>query len=118
MELEVNDYHWVLHYTYTEDVDDEMGIHDEYEAQFHYRDRRGYGTDITDPIDTDGFRSIADRYFRDSDLSEEEREFVRTDRQLQEEDFELVERQREGFKTGALAQAQLGPNEHTVHRFD
>ncbi|MFC6768779.1 aromatic ring-hydroxylating oxygenase subunit alpha [Natrinema soli] len=126
-ELEVNDYHWVLHYTHAEDVEDEMRIHDEHEAQFHYfwpnftvnmyGTADGYGTYIIDPIDTDRFQLIADYYFRDSELSEEEREFVRTSRQLQEEDFELVERQWEGLKTGALAQAQLGPNEHTVHKF-
>ncbi|WP_408960598.1 aromatic ring-hydroxylating oxygenase subunit alpha [Natrinema sp. 74] len=126
-ELEVNDYHWVLHYTHAEDVEDEMRIHDEHEAQFHYLwpnftvnmygTADGYGTYYINPIDTDRFQLIADYYFRDSDLSEEEREFVRTSRQLQEEDFELVERQWKGLRTGALAQAQLGPNEHTVHRF-
>ncbi|MDQ2052670.1 aromatic ring-hydroxylating dioxygenase subunit alpha [Natronolimnohabitans sp. A-GB9] len=126
-ELEVNDYHWVLHYTHEADVDDELRIHDEQEAQFHYLwpnftvnmygTADGYGTYIIDPIDTDRFQLIADYYFQDGELSEEEQEFVRTSRQLQEEDFELVERQWEGYKTGALAQAQLGPNEHTVHRF-
>ncbi|WP_101296844.1 aromatic ring-hydroxylating oxygenase subunit alpha [Halegenticoccus soli] len=126
-ELEVNDYHWVLHYTHEEDVDDELRIHDEHEAQFHYLwpnftvnmygTADGYGTYVIDPIDTDRFQLIADYYFEDADLSDEEEEFVRTSRQLQEEDFELVERQWEGLKTGALAQAQLGPNEHTVHRF-
>ncbi|MDQ2052667.1 SRPBCC family protein [Natronolimnohabitans sp. A-GB9] len=126
-ELEVNDYHWVLHYTHEADIDDELRIHDEREAQFHYLwpnftvnmygTADGYGTYIIDPIDTERFRLVTDYYFRDSDLSEEEREFVRTSRQLQEEDFELVERQWQGLRTGALAQAQLGPNEHTVHRF-
>ncbi|SIS13452.1 aromatic ring-hydroxylating oxygenase subunit alpha [Natronorubrum thiooxidans] len=126
-ELEVNDYHWVLHYTHEADIDDEVRIHDEREAQFHYLwpnftinmygTADGYGTYIIDPIDTDQFRLIADYYFRDSELTEDEREFVRTSRQLQEEDFELVERQWDGLKTGALAQAQLGPNEHTVHKF-
>jgi hypothetical protein len=77
----------------------------------------GYGTYIIDPIDEERFQLIADYYFKSPDLSEEEQEFVRTSRQLQEEDFELVERQWQGLKTGALAQAQLGPNEHTVHRF-
>ncbi|NKE34942.1 ring-hydroxylating oxygenase subunit alpha [Natronococcus sp. JC468] len=125
-ELEVNDYHWVLHYTHDAEVEDELRIHDAREAQFHYLwpnftvnmygTADGYGTYIIDPIDTGRFRLIADYYFRDGDLSEEEREFVRTSRQLQEEDFELVERQWAGLKTGALAQAQLGPNEHTVHR--
>lgn len=126
-ELEVNDYHWILHYTHEEDVDDEMRIHDEHEAKFYYfwpnftvnmyGTADGYGTYIVDPIDEERFQLIADYYFKDSDLSEEEKEFVRTSRQLQEEDFELVERQWQGLKTGALAQAQLGPNEHTVHRF-
>ena len=126
-ELEVNDYHWILHYTHEEDVDDEMRIHDEHEAKFYYfwpnftvnmyGTADGYGTYIIDPIDEERFQLIADYYFKDSDLSEEEKEFVRTSRQLQEEDFELVERQWQGLKTGALAQAQLGPNEHTVHRF-
>lgn len=126
-ELEVNDYHWILHYTHEEDVDDEMRIHDEHEAKFYYfwpnftvnmyGTADGYGTYIIDPIDEERFQLIADYYFEDSDLSEEEEEFVRTSRQLQEEDFELVERQWQGLKTGALAQAQLGPNEHTVHRF-
>ncbi len=126
-ELEVNDYHWVLHYTHEAEVEDEMRIHDKREAQFHYfwpnftvnmyGTADGYGTYIIDPIDTDRFQLIADYYFRDGELTEDEREFVRTSRQLQEEDFELVERQWDGLKTGALAQAQLGPNEHTVHRF-
>jgi len=125
-ELEVNDYHWVLHYTHAQDVEDELRIHDEHEAQFHYLwpnftvnmygTADGYGTYIIDPIDTERFRLIADYYFEDPDLSEEEEEFIRTSRQLQEEDFELVERQWEGLKTGALSQAQLGPNEHTVHK--
>ncbi|WP_433634171.1 aromatic ring-hydroxylating oxygenase subunit alpha [Halomicrococcus sp. NG-SE-24] len=126
-ELEVNDYHWILHYTHKEDVDDEMRIHDEHEAQFYYfwpnftvnmyGTADGYGTYIIDPIDKGRFQLIADYYFKDADLSEEDEEFIRTSRQLQEEDFELVERQWQGLKTGALAQAQLGPNEHTVHRF-
>jgi phenylpropionate dioxygenase-like ring-hydroxylating dioxygenase large terminal subunit len=126
-ELEVKDYHWILHYTHEEDVDDEMRIHEEHEAQFYYfwpnftvnmyGTADGYGTYIIDPIDKDRFQLIADYYFKSSDLSEEEQEFVETSRQLQEEDFELVERQWQGLKTGALAQAQLGPNEHTVHRF-
>ncbi|MFB6234451.1 MAG: SRPBCC family protein [Halopenitus sp.] len=126
-ELEVNDYHWVLHYTHAQDVDDELRIHDEHEAQFHYLwpnftvnmygTADGYGTYIINPIDTGRFQLIADYYFRDSELDEEQEEFIRTSRQLQEEDFELVERQWEGLKTGALSQAQLGPNEHTVHRF-
>ncbi len=125
-ELEVNDYHWVLHYTHKEDVDDEMRIHDEHEAQFHYfwpnftvnmyGTADGYGTYIIDPIDEERFQLIADYYFKESDLSEEEAEFIETSRQLQEEDFELVERQYAGLQNGALAQAQLGPNEHTVHR--
>ncbi|WP_227378191.1 aromatic ring-hydroxylating oxygenase subunit alpha [Haladaptatus halobius] len=126
-ELEVNDYHWVLHYTHDEDVEDELRIHDEHEAQFHYfwpnftvnmyGTADGYGTYIIDPIDTNRFQLIADYYFESPELSEEEEEFIRTSRQLQEEDFELVERQWAGLQTGALSQAQLGPNEHTVHRF-
>ena len=126
-ELEVNDYHWVLHYTHEEDVEDEMRIHEEHEAKFYYLwpnftvnmygTADGYGTYIIDPIDEERFQLIADYYFRDSELSEEEKEFVRTSRQLQEEDFELVERQYEGLRSGALAQAQLGPNEHTLHKF-
>lgn len=126
-ELEVNDYHWVLHYTHAQDVEDELRIHDEHEAQFHYLwpnltvnmygTADGYGTYIIDPIDTGRFQLIADYYFKNAELSAAEREFVRTSRQLQEEDFELVERQWKGLKTGVLAQAQLGPNEHTVHRF-
>ncbi len=126
-ELEVNDYHWVLHYTHAEDVDDEMRIHDEHEAKFYYLwpnftvnmygTADGYGTYLIDPIDEERFQLVADYYFKDPDLSEEEAEFVRTSRQLQEEDFELVERQYRGLRSGALAQAQLGPNEHTVHKF-
>jgi phenylpropionate dioxygenase-like ring-hydroxylating dioxygenase large terminal subunit len=126
-ELEVNDYHWVLHYTHEEDVEDELRIHDEHEAQFHYfwpnftvnmyGTADGYGTYIVDPIDESRFQLIADYYFADPNLTEAEAEFVRTSRQLQEEDFELVERQYEGLQSGALAQGQLGPNEHTVHRF-
>lgn len=125
--LEVNDYHWVLHYTHAEDVDDELRIHDEHEAKFYYfwpnftvnmyGTADGYGTYIIDPIDEGRFQLIADYYFEDPDLSEEEREFVRTSRQLQEEDFELVERQYKGQRMGALGQAQLGPNEHTLHKF-
>ncbi|WP_227378189.1 aromatic ring-hydroxylating oxygenase subunit alpha [Haladaptatus halobius] len=126
-ELEVNDYHWVLHYKHRQDVDDELRIHDEHEAQFHYfwpnftvnmyGTADGYGTYIIDPIDTNRFQLIADYYFESPELSEEEMNFIRTSRQLQEEDFELVERQWAGLQTGALSQAQLGPNEHTVHRF-
>ena len=126
-ELEVNDYHWVLHYKHREDVDDEMRIHDEHEAKFYYfwpnftvnmyGTADGYGTYIIDPIDEGRFQLIADYYFRDEELSDEEEEFVQTSRQLQEEDFELVERQYEGLRSGALAQGQLGPNEHTLHKF-
>ncbi|WP_049933967.1 aromatic ring-hydroxylating oxygenase subunit alpha [Halarchaeum acidiphilum] len=125
-ELEVNDYHWILHYQHREDVEDEMRIHDEHEAKFYYfwpnftvnmyGTADGYGTYIIDPIDEGRFQLIADYYFRDADLTEEEEEFVQTSRQLQEEDFELVERQYDGLRSGALAQAQLGPNEHTVHK--
>ena len=126
-ELEVNDYHWVLHYTHEEDVEDELRIHDEHEAKFYYMwpnftvnmygTADGYGTYIIDPIDEERFQLVADYFFRDAEMSDEELEFVRTSRQLQEEDFELVERQYEGLKSGALAQAQLGPNEHTLHKF-
>ncbi|WP_266080915.1 aromatic ring-hydroxylating oxygenase subunit alpha [Haladaptatus caseinilyticus] len=126
-ELEVNDYHWVLHYTHEEDVDDELRIHDEHEAKFYYLwpnftvnmygTADGYGTYIIDPIDESRFQLIADYFFETSEMTREELEFVRTSRQLQEEDFELVERQYEGLKSGALAQAQLGPNEHTLHKF-
>ncbi|MFD1632990.1 aromatic ring-hydroxylating oxygenase subunit alpha [Haloplanus ruber] len=126
-ELEVNDYHWVLHYTHEEDIEDELRIHDEHEAQFHYLwpnftvnmygTADGYGTYIIDPIDEGRFQLIADYYFADPDLSADEEEFIRTSRQLQEEDFELVERQYEGLTSGALGQGQLGPNEHTLHRF-
>ncbi|QGX96052.1 ring-hydroxylating oxygenase subunit alpha [Haloplanus rallus] len=125
--LEVNDYHWVLHYTHEEDVEDELRIHDEHEAQFHYfwpnftvnmyGTADGYGTYIIDPIDEERFQLIADYYFAEPELTEAEEEFVRTSRQLQEEDFELVERQYEGLRSGALGQGQLGPNEHTLHRF-
>lgn len=125
-ELEVNDYHWILHYTHDEDVEDEMRIHDEHEAKFYYfwpnftvnmyGTADGYGTYIIDPIDEGRFQLIADYYFSDEEMTDAEQEFVQTSRQLQEEDFELVERQYEGLKSGALAQAQLGPNEHTVHR--
>ena len=126
-ELEVNDYHWVLHYTHEEDVDDELRIHDEHEAKFYYLwpnftvnmygTADGYGTYIIDPVDEGRFQLVADYFFEDGEMSPEEKEFVRTSRQLQEEDFELVERQYEGLKSGALAQAQLGPNEHTIHKF-
>ncbi|WP_224336507.1 aromatic ring-hydroxylating oxygenase subunit alpha [Haloprofundus halobius] len=126
-ELEVNDYHWVLHYTHEEDVDDEMRIHEEHEAKFYYLwpnftvnmygTADGYGTYIIDPIDEGRFNLVADYYFREADLSAEEQEFIRTSRQLQEEDFELVERQYAGMKMGAIGQAQLGPNEHTLHKF-
>jgi phenylpropionate dioxygenase-like ring-hydroxylating dioxygenase large terminal subunit len=124
--LEVNDYHWVLHYTHAEDVDDELRIHEEHEAKFYYfwpnftvnmyGTADGYGTYIIDPIDEGRFQLVADYYFASSEMTDAERSFVETSRQLQEEDFELVERQYEGLQSGALAQAQLGPNEHTVHR--
>jgi carnitine monooxygenase subunit len=124
-ELEVDDYHWVLHYTHDETVEaDESLI--EGEARFYYvwpnftvqmyGNADGYGTYIIDPIDEGRFQLIADYYFESPELTEEERRFVRLSRKLQEEDFELVERQYEGLRTGALAQGQLGPNEHTVHR--
>ena len=126
-ELEVNDHYWVLHYTHEEDVDSTLSLHDEHEARFYYfwpnfalnmyGTADGYGTYIIDPIDEGRFQLIADYYFRDAAMSPEEQAFVRTSRQLQEEDFELCERQYRGLKNGALAQAQLGPNEHTVHRF-
>ncbi|WP_222915540.1 SRPBCC family protein [Natrinema sp. SYSU A 869] len=125
-ELEVNDYHWILHYKHREDVEDEMRIHDEHEAKFYYfwpnftvnmyGTADGYGTYIIDPIDEGRFQLVADYYFRDPDLTEEEETFIRTSRQLQEEDIELVERQQRGLNSGAIAQARLGPNEHTVHR--
>ncbi|HET7324002.1 MAG TPA: aromatic ring-hydroxylating dioxygenase subunit alpha [Halococcus sp.] len=126
-ELEVNDYYWILHYTHAADVEDELRIHDEHEAKFYYfwpnftlnlyGTADGYGTYIIDPIDEGRFQLITDYFFRNSELTEEEAEFIRTSRQLQEEDFELVERQYAGLRNGALAQAQLGPNEHTVHKF-
>ncbi|WP_458210180.1 aromatic ring-hydroxylating oxygenase subunit alpha [Haladaptatus sp. NG-SE-30] len=125
-ELEVNDYHWVLHYTHEEDIESDMSLHDEHEARFYYMwpnftvnmygTADGYGTYIIDPIDEQRFSLVADYFFKDPDLSDEEERFIETSRQLQEEDIELVERQYEGLKMGALAQAQLGPNEHTVHK--
>lgn len=126
-ELEVNDYYWVLHYTHEEDVDSTLSLHEENEARFYYfwpnfavnmyGTADGYGTYLIDPIDESRFQLVADYYFKNEEMTEEEEEFVRTSRQLQEEDFELVERQYAGLQNGALAQAQLGPNEHTVHRF-
>lgn len=125
-ELVVDDHYWVLHYTHDESVEAEEALVDG-EARFYYfwpnftvqmyGNADGYGTYVIDPIDQDRFQLIADYYFRGSELTDEEREFVQLSRQLQEEDFELVERQYEGMKNGALAQGQLGPNEHTVHRF-
>lgn len=124
-ELVVDDYYWVLHYTHDEGVEAAEALI-EGEARFYYfwpnftlnmyGNADGYGTYIIDPIDEGRFQLIADYYFKDSDLSEEEQAFVQLSRKLQEEDFELVERQYEGLRSGALAQAQLGPNEHTVHR--
>nr|WP_299332821.1 aromatic ring-hydroxylating dioxygenase subunit alpha [Haloplanus sp.] len=125
-ELEVNDYHRVLHYTDEADVEDELRIHDEHEAQFQYfwhstlntyGTADGYGTYIIDPIDESRFQLIADYHFADPDLSETDAEFIRTSRRLQEEEFELVERQYEALRSGALAQGQLGSNEHILHRF-
>ena len=125
-ELVVDDHYWVLHYTHDESVEAEEALVDG-EARFYYfwpnftvqmyGNADGYGTYVIDPIDQDRFQLIADYYFRGSELTDEEREFVQLSRQLQEEDFELVERQYEGMKNGVLAQGQLGPNEHTVHRF-
>lgn len=124
-ELVVDDHYWVLHYTHDEGVEADDALV-EGEARFYYfwpnftiqmyGNADGYGTYIIDPIDEGRFQLIADYYFEDPDLSEEEREFIQLSRKLQEEDFELVERQYEGMKTGALLQGQLGPNEHTVHR--
>jgi phenylpropionate dioxygenase-like ring-hydroxylating dioxygenase large terminal subunit len=125
-ELEVNDYHWILHYKYKEEMDDEVRIHEQEEGRFYYfwpnfsfnlyGTADGYGTYYVDPIDEGRIQLVADYYFKDTDLTEDEEELIRTSRQLQEEDFEIVERQHEGLKTGALAQGQLGPNEHSVHR--
>ncbi|MDL5360649.1 aromatic ring-hydroxylating dioxygenase subunit alpha [Halalkalicoccus sp. NIPERK01] len=124
-ELVVDDHYWVLHYTHDEGVEAAESLI-EGEARFYYfwpnftlnmyGNADGYGTYIIDPIDEGRFQLIADYYFKDSELSEEEQEFVKLSRKLQEEDFELVERQYQGMKSGALAQGQLGPNEHTVHR--
>lgn len=125
-ELEVNDYHWILHYKYKEEMDDEVRIHDEEEGKFYYfwpnftfnlyGTADGYGTYYVDPIDEGRIQLIADYYFKNTDLTEDQEELIRTSRQLQEEDFEIVERQHEGLKTGALGQGQLGPNEHSVHK--
>ncbi|KYH25626.1 3-phenylpropionate/cinnamic acid dioxygenase subunit alpha [Halalkalicoccus paucihalophilus] len=124
-ELVVDDHYWVLHYTHDEGVEADDALV-EGEARFYYfwpnftvqmyGNADGYGTYIIDPIDEGRFQLIADYYFESPDLSAEEEEFVQLSRQLQEEDFELVERQYEGMTSGALAQGQLGPNEHTVHR--
>ncbi|MFC6906472.1 aromatic ring-hydroxylating dioxygenase subunit alpha [Halalkalicoccus tibetensis] len=124
-ELVVDDHYWVLHYTHDEGVEAAESLI-EGEARFYYfwpnftlnmyGNADGYGTYIIDPIDEGRFQLIADYYFKDAELSDEEKEFVQLSRKLQEEDFELVERQYEGLKSDALAQAQLGPNEHTVHR--
>ena len=124
-ELEVDDYYWVLHYTHDEGVEAEESLI-EGEARFYYfwpnftlnmyGNADGYGTYLIDPIDEGRFQLIADYYFESPELTEEEERFVQLSRKLQEEDFELVERQYEGLQSGALAQGQLGPNEHTVHR--
>jgi phenylpropionate dioxygenase-like ring-hydroxylating dioxygenase large terminal subunit len=124
-ELEVNEYHWVLHYTHDESVEADDALI-EGEARFYYLwpnftvnlygTADGYGTYLVEPIDHETIRLVADYYFRDSELTEEEEEFIDMSVQLQEEDAELVERQYEGLQNGVLAQGQLGPNEHTVHR--
>ena len=125
-ELEVNDYHWILHYKYTEETDDEVRIHEEDEGRFYYfwpnftfnlyGTADGYGTYYVDPIDEGRIQLVADYYFKSTDLTDDEAGLIKTSRQLQEEDFEIVERQHEGLQTGALGQGHLGPNEHSVHR--
>lgn len=120
-ELDVREYHWVLHYAYADHVD---ALEDE--ALFYYLwpnftlnvygTAEGYATYIIKPVDEETTVLIADYFFEDDELTDERQEMIETSVQLQEEDIELVERQQEGLETGALAQGELGPNEHTVHR--
>ncbi|ADB58924.1 conserved hypothetical protein [Haloterrigena turkmenica DSM 5511] len=104
-----------------------MRIHHEREAKFYYfwpnLTVNVYGTAdgagtyiIVGPIDEGRFQLVADHCFADPDLTEAKAEFVRTSRQLREEDFELIDRQQRGLESGGTVQARLGPNEHTVHK--
>ncbi|ELY55701.1 aromatic ring-hydroxylating oxygenase subunit alpha [Natronococcus jeotgali] len=118
--LAVDDHGWTVERAADGDGSEDRRP-DGLEAQFHYcwpnvaidvyEDVDGYATVALDPVGPDRVQLIADYYFRDGDLSEAERELVRTTRQRRAEDAERAERRRTGLEGGASD--RLGSNDRT-----
>ena len=120
--VEVERYHSTQHGPITDDEGNDVG-----ESRFYYlwpnttiniyEEGRGCGVYRIEPVGPESTRLTAHYYFEDPELTTDRTDIVETSLQLQREDFELVERQHEGVRSGALTQGQFGPNEHAVHQF-
>ncbi|MFC4540574.1 aromatic ring-hydroxylating dioxygenase subunit alpha [Halosolutus amylolyticus] len=120
--VEVGEYHSTQYGPITDDEGSVVG-----ESRFYflwpnttiniYEEGRGCAVYRIDPRGPETTRLTAHYYFEDDELTDERSEIVERSLQLQREDFELVERQHEGVRSGALQQGRFGPNEHAVHHF-
>ena len=82
-----------------------------------YGDGAGCSAYRVHPVDRETTVVVADYYAAGGEPTEAYEEMFATSQRLQQEDFELVERQQQGVASGAFAQGRLGPNEHAVHHF-
>lgn len=121
-EVELRDYHSVQSGPIKDDHGEEIG-----ESKFYYlwpnttiniyEEGAGYSIYRIEPLGLDQTHLRADYYFDENMPETERQEFIETSLTLQEEDFELVERQHAGLTSGGITQGRFGPNEHAVHHF-
>jgi nitrite reductase/ring-hydroxylating ferredoxin subunit len=121
-EVELRNYHSVQHGPIKNDQGEQVG-----ESRFYflwpnttiniYEEGAGYSIYRIEPSETGETDLTADYFFDESMPEDERQEFVETSLTLQEEDFELVERQHTGLTSGGITQGRFGPNEHAVHHF-
>jgi len=82
-----------------------------------YQSGNGFGVYRIEPTGIGTTELVADYYFPEEVSAAERDAIVETSRTLQQEDFELVERQYAGLRSGGFVQGRFGPNEHAVHHF-
>jgi len=120
-QIELDEYHSIQHGPVVEDGE-KVG-----ETRFYflwpnttiniYEAGTGCAAYRIEPIDHERTLLTADYYFESDEITDDRQSILDTSYQLQEEDFELVERQYEGLQSNAITQGRLGPNEHGVHHF-
>lgn len=118
--VEVEQYHSIQHGPITDDEGNDVGEYCFYYIWPNttiniYEEGRGCGVYQIEPEGPESVRLTAHYYFEDTELTADRSEIIERSLQLQREDFELVERQHEGVRSGALIQGRFGPNEHAVH---